>query len=527
MLDLKKKYRKLLEFANDAVFVAEVETGNIVEANQKASELVGRPLSEIIGMHQTMLHPPDLVDQYQERFKTRAAEGIGDTAEMVVRHAGGHDVPVEVSFGMLEVDGQRFMQGIFRDLTERNRAKELRDNLNEINSVLNSNLKITEVMDRVMSGAATTVGADSAAFFLDDGDQWILEKVHGQSPHKPGTRLSREMLNLPPRMVEDPSPVLITDARNDDRANKEMARKMGILSLILVPLVSDKRALGLLVFRYFTKQSEFSDEERDFCVKLGAATSLALENARVFSEQQEIAKTLQEALLVVPEQLPGVEFGHLYRSAADAAMVGGDFYDVFSLQGNRIGIVIGDVSGKGLDAAALTSMLKHTIKGYAYEGHSPGAIVVKTNLLAMKDMEVSTFVTAVVGVLDTESGVLTYCCAGHPPPIIKRQNGDIDLLETGNLPMGVFDIAEPPSKQQLIGEGDVITFYTDGVIEARCEGEMFGESRLIDLLQNTKELSATETPQRVLDELMRCECTLSDDLAVVSFSLHNSPPVAG
>ncbi len=222
-----------------------------------------------------------------------------------------------------------------------------------------------------------------------------------------------------------------------------------IRSTMVVPLVVKDVTIGCQTFSYHSNAIKFSPEQKDFAVKLGASLSLALENARLFSDQQAIASTLQEALLIVPETLPGIEIGHLYRSAAHAALVGGDFYDFFALQGDRIGIIIGDVSGKGLEAATLTSILKHTIKSYAFEGHSPGAIVSKTNILTMKETDSATFVTAFVGILDTQSGILTYCCAGHPPPIIKRQNGDIDLLDACCPSIGVLDFLDGQDKQQL------------------------------------------------------------------------------
>ncbi len=527
LAESEEKYRKLLELANDAIFVADAETGTVVEANQKGGQLIGRPLSEIIGMHRSKLHPPDKAEQYEEICREHIAKGQGLTMEVLVRHASGCDIPAEISASVFKLGEKLLIIGIFRDLSIRKRANELRDFLNEINAVASSKLNIFDVMDEIISTTATAIGADSAAFFLLEGNHWVLEQVHGRSPDKIGTKIPYDTLDPPPRMAENPAPLAISDMLNDDRANKEMAQKIGLRSLLLVPLVFGERVLGMLVFRYFTKQMEFTREEVDFATKLGVSISLSLENARLFSEQQEIASTLQESLLVVPEDLPHVEFGHLYRSASEAAMVGGDFYDLFALQGDKIGVVIGDVSGKGLGAAALTSTLKHTIRGYAYEGHAPGEIITKTNVVTMKETDSSTFVTAFVGILDTQSGILTYCCAGHPPPIIKRQKGDIDVLDAGGPPLGVLDFLDRPDDQQRLNEGDLLTLYTDGVIEARCATYMFSEKRLIDYLQNTTALLAAEAPGRILDELIRCGCTLSDDLAVVSLSLNHSSPSEG
>ncbi len=515
----EKKYRKFLELANDAIFVADAETGILVEANRAGSQLIGRPISEIVGKHQSMLHPPEKAKQYGDIFMEYVAKNQGVTMELLVRHASGRDIPAEISSSVFKLGEKLLIIGIFRDLTARNRAKELSDKLNEVNSIINSTLKFGEVVGKVLSTSATAIVADSAAFFLLEGDNWILEKIHGPSAHEPGIKIPYDVLNPPPRMVENPAPVAISDAQNDDRANKEMARKIGLRSLLLVPLVSDERVLGLLVYRYFTKRSEFTLGEIDFGMKLGASISLALKNARLFSGQQNIASALQKSLLVVPESLPHIRIGHIYRSASDVALVGGDFYDYFPLHGNKVGVVIGDVSGKGLDAAVLTSTIKHTIKGYAFEGHSPGAIMSKTNIIAMQEMDSSTFATAFVGMLDTQSGVLTYFCAGHPPPIIKRQNGDIDILETGSPPLGVLDFLECRDKQVIVSERDLITLYTDGVIEARCASDMFGENRLVEFLRNTPSLSATEAPEKIFSELIRCRCKLSDDIAIVSLSI--------
>ncbi|HEB12225.1 MAG TPA: PAS domain S-box protein [Actinobacteria bacterium] len=522
LLESEEKYRMLMDLANDAIFVADAETGLLVETNQKGSELIGRPISEIIGMHQSELHPPDKAEEYRKIFMEYVGKGQGVTLELFVRHSSGRDIPVEISASVFKLREKVLIKGIFRDLTTRKRARKLSDNLNEINSIINSTLKIGEIVSATVSTSATAIGADSAAFFLLDGDHWVLEQVHGPSPHSLGTRIPYEILNPPARMADNPEPVGISDALHDDRVNEELAKKIGLKSLLLIPLVSNKRILGLLAFRYFANQVEFSPEEMDFATKLGSAITMALNNARLFSEQQEIARVLQESLLVIPEKLPLVDFGHIYRSAAKAALVGGDFYDLFDLQGGRLGVVIGDVSGKGLGAAALTSILKHTIRSYAYEGHGPASIISKTNIVTLKETDSSAFVTVFVGILDTRSGVLTYCCAGHPLPIIKKKNGDIDILDTSCTALGVLEFLDPLDNQKRLAIGDILTLYTDGVIEARCEGGMFGEDHLIDFIRSVTLTSSSVVPQTIMDELnRRCGCEFSDDMAILSLSLQD------
>ena len=527
LAESEEKYRKLMDLANDAIFVADAETGTLVEANQKGSQLIGRPLSEIIGMHQSKLHPPDKAELYRDIFMEYVAKGQGVTVELLARHVGGRDIPVEISSSVFKLGGKLLIKGIFRDLTTRNRAKKLSDSLNEISKTINSSLDADEILNRLVACSAGALGSETTVILLRQKSGWTVECGQNIPAEMIGSCLNDRQIPHVALAATTQNPVVINDLESEGDFNTEFMKNTGIRSTMVVPLIVKDVVIGCKTFSYHSSAITFTSEQIDFAVKLGATLSLALENARLFSEQQRIASTLQKALLVVPEKLPHIEFGHLYRSASEAALVGGDFYDLFTLQGDRLGIVIGDVSGKGLEAAVLTSTLKHMIKSYAYEGHSPGAIMSKTNIVIMKETDSTTFVTAFVGILDTQSGVLTYCCAGHPPPIVKRQNGDIDLLDTSGLPIGVLDFLEPLDKQQLIKEGDLITLYTDGVIEARGASNMFGESRLIDFLRNTTKLSAAEAPGRILDELTRCGYMLSDDLAVVSLSLDNSSLVEG
>lgn len=110
--------------------------------------------------------------------------------------------------------------------------------------------------------------------------------------------------------------------------------------------------------------------------------------------------TLQQALLTVPAEIKGISYGHLYRSATATAKVGGDFYDIFELEHDRVDIVIGDVSGKGLEAATLTSLAKNTIKAYAYEGNSPAEVITRMNDVVRKALTSAAFITVFFGILD-------------------------------------------------------------------------------------------------------------------------------
>ncbi len=513
------KYRKLLDLGNDAIFIADVESGLIVETNRKASDLIGRSREEILRMHQAEHHPPEKAAEYRDIFAEYIAKGQGVTMELLVRHASGRDVPVEISSSVIEIEGMRLIKGVFRDLTDRYRAKELSDALNEINAIINSTLDVAEVMQRALDTSMNVCGADSAALLERRNHGWVIKQTAGSSSADIGTSIEFGRLVAGNVAIETKRPVGIGDAQTDDRSNNEMARAMGLRSLLVVPLFTAEQVEALLIFRYFSSRVEFSPGELDFAAKLGATVALARENSRLYNEQQRISNTLQEALLLMPERLPGVDFGHLYRSAMESALVGGDFFDLLALDGDRVGVIIGDVSGKGLEAAAHTSMLKHTIRGYAHEHRSPAEIVSRINTVVMKETDTSTFVTAFIGIIDIKSKELTYCGAGHPPAILRREDGEIELLDTGCGALGIFDRLDAVDSSVALGAGDILTLYTDGVTEARCREGMFGEDRLTAFIAGS-EAPVGKLPEKLIEELtVSCECSLADDLAVVTISV--------
>lgn len=235
--------------------------------------------------------------------------------------------------------------------------------------------------------------------------------------------------------------------------------------------------------------------------------------------QQNIADTLQEALLTVPDRINGVDFAHLYNSATEMTKVGGDFYDLFERQNHTVGIMIGDVSGKGLEAATLTALIKNTIRAYAYEHEDAALVLDKTNKAVAGHMpSESTFVTVVFGVLDTKTGILTYANAGHPPPVVKQSK--MPLLGRGSPPIGIFPDAKYGNEKVTLQHGDAVVLYTDGVIEARSDEGMFGEARLITAIKNSHAKNVEDLTGEIFNEVYAFSGGhLSDDLALLVLSL--------
>jgi sigma-B regulation protein RsbU (phosphoserine phosphatase) len=229
---------------------------------------------------------------------------------------------------------------------------------------------------------------------------------------------------------------------------------------------------------------------------------------------------MQRTLLppLMPE-IPGVDLAAAYRPAGAGSLVGGDFYDVFELGEAGWGLVVGDVSGFGPEAAALTGLARYTVRAVAAQVPGPAEVLRRLND-AMRRLEPSErFCTAVYSRIRPESSSvdIVLASAGHPPALVLRDDESVEELPTGGLMLGVFADVDLVDHHVRLGPGDAMILYTDGTTEARDRaGEQFGTGRLTRLLGTCAGRSATGIARRlelaVLDH--RGEVT-ADDLAIV------------
>jgi len=245
--------------------------------------------------------------------------------------------------------------------------------------------------------------------------------------------------------------------------------------------------------------------------------SLAMENARLYETERTISNRLQEALLALPGSVPGVEFAHAYYPATDSAKVGGDFYDIFELSYGNVGITIGDVAGKGVDAAALTSLVKNTIRAHASErGKTPAQILRLTNEVLYKTTPVESFVTVFFGILDCRDGRFVYSNGGHPTAAVVRPEGDVARLQVTGPLLGAIPDIELQHGETRLSFDDTLFLYTDGLTEARRGGELYGEERLFTALSEALAHRPRKLMHRVIADMMAySRGRLRDDLALL------------
>lgn len=290
------------------------------------------------------------------------------------------------------------------------------------------------------------------------------------------------------------SPLRVDDttlwAPSDDAARPYGSFRDGrvVRSYIGAPVVArDGLVLGALFLGHHQRRA-FDRRDEQLVFGIAAHLAVALEKADLLAERARVARVLEETLLppLLPA-IPGVDCAARYRPTGSGNLVGGDFYDVFSTVAGEWGVVLGDVSGVGAEAAALTGIARYTVRAVATD-EGPSAVLRALNDALNNQRTGDRFCTAVfLRLIPTAVGVaVTLANGGHPPPLVLRDDGSIEVvLGTGGLPLGLFPDAGISDQTLTLAPGDALVLYTDGVVEARTPaGEEFGQQRLEALLAN-------------------------------------------
>ena len=205
----------------------------------------------------------------------------------------------------------------------------------------------------------------------------------------------------------------------------------------------------------------------------------AAELEAAYERERALAEQLQKALLSELPVVPGLELDAVYQSASEAALVGGDFYDVLPLDDGRVMLAVGDVCGNGIAAAKRMAMTRYTLRALARQGLDPGSLLSAANRCVVDDDVAEAgevrFVTVGLGFLDLAQGRLEYASAGHPWPLVIDDGGTRELQPASGLPLGVLSDAAYASTEWTLGPGTVLALFTDGLSEARSGGRLFAE----------------------------------------------------
>lgn len=263
--------------------------------------------------------------------------------------------------------------------------------------------------------------------------------------------------------------------------------------------------------------SLFSDQRGNILGVFAAARDITA--VKELEQQRRIASVLQDTLLDVPREPPGVRFGHLYRSATEGARIGGDFYDVFQVDGEHSVVLIGDVSGHGVEAARIATLVKDVVRAFSHKYRHPRHILRMTNDLLI-DRKTPGFVTLFLGVISPRGGTLIYSSAGHPNALLRSSNGAVALLEAASAPLGVFASHSWKESKTSLSDEDLLFLYTDGAVEARRGDCFFGQEGLMEVLAGWSHPSPEHLPEAVLGEVLAFSGgKLADDVALLAIQL--------
>ncbi|MCX8007926.1 MAG: SpoIIE family protein phosphatase [Coriobacteriia bacterium] len=420
---------------------------------------------------------------------------------------------------------------IFREISLRNAlleeteralrlAKERSDAMSTVSAMIARGEPLDTIIAKALELGCETLGADGAALTSRTDAGWLVTHVHGFDRSIIGMRRDAASARHLHLAAEKGAPVIMNDPLRDPRVDDEFVSRFGISALLVAPLMAGNEALGTITFVTRKSRGTFDEQDRAFAARLSTALGLATANERLRSAQLRVAGALQTAILTMPDSLPGLRLGHVYRSADRLARIGGDFYDAFPIAEHKHAVLMGDVSGKGVDAAISSFVTRTAFHALALREQSPARVMSAVNDVLSRLLPDEAFATAIFGVLDARQGTFTACSAGHPDPVVCIDGACVEFETTRSLPLGMFSDARYEEFEIPLAPGHVLVMFSDGVLEARRGTDAFGETRVRQVLASTN----AADPQVVAESLLAAVTAHSDgvrldDIAVVALCL--------
>ena len=411
-------------------------------------------------------------------------------------------------------------------VSEREAAKRLQA-LYEISRSFAQSLSLETTLDELAKSIVTLLGVDAAVIRMPDerGLELVARSVHVNDERVDSA--ARALLSRPQPLHRTQLPTLlrrgeplILDADLAQSFGGALALLAPFLrkgsSAALIPIATPAELLATLTIISLHPGRPVAGEIAETALSIAGQAALAIDNARLYGQQKAFADTMQRSLL--PRTAPeasGLELGDVYESAARVE-VGGDVYDYLTLADGRLAVVLGDVTGHGVDATADMAMAKYVFRSLAREHPDPGTFLAAANEVVTSEIAPGRFITMVELVFDAEGGEVACASGGHPPPRLVLPDGTVEPISARGLALGVDAPQEYRTVTEPFPPGAIVVVYTDGVIEARRDGEQFGVERLDALLAERRAL-----PPRQIAEAALAACRdwsegeLTDDFAIV------------
>jgi sigma-B regulation protein RsbU (phosphoserine phosphatase) len=452
--------------------------------------LLALPLRAQGEVHGAMLADYTSPREHFTERKKALLSGIADQAAMAIANARAHEAQREeawVSTALLQVT-QAFIS-----------SADLRDNISKI-------ARLTPLL----------AGVDRCMIFLwqKDRGEFVPYQAHGLN--KQGMqdfwnlRFKSGDLPLLDEVVRRQSYVAVENAAESDLIPQSLRQGFGIQSVLAVPLISKGEMLGAFLVDCTECPTRFPPRKISIVEGIAHQTAVAVENAHLgeallaqerMTQELRLASEIQASFL--PESCPFLRGWDIAADWHAAREVGGDFYDFIPLGRDRLGLVIADVSDKGVPAALFMGLSRTLVRAAALDIRSPAKALQHVNELIMADARSGMFVTMFYGVLNRRTGELTYASAGHSPPLWwRRAESQITTLTAKGVVVGVADEIVLEERQIVMEPGDIVVLYTDGVTEPiNSKVEEFGEERLMHTIAEASDRPCNELVHLIHDRV--------------------------
>ena len=367
---------------------------------------------------------------------------------------------------------------------------------------LSENRPLSELFPVILDLAIEAVNAQRGVLLLLEGDNLIARAHKGD-----GFRISTAVRD---RVIKEKSSILVRDAQLDDAFKGRMSIvEQKVHTMMAAPLQTKDRIIGLIYLDSPFILREFTKEDLSLLTVMANIAAVRIENARL-AEVEAVERIMKRDLdqaadiqgRMLPDHAPNVPGTELAGFNLACRTVGGDYYDFFPYPDGKVGLTLGDVSGKGMPASLMMAELHARVQVLAEEPGNLGPFVVRLNKATCAKCPSNRFVTFFFCVLDPATGELSYANAGHNPPILVRANGTAEMLEGGGPVLGILPTAPYSEMRAKLDHGDMLALYSDGVTEANnADFDEFDEERFIQVLKQHRHHPATAIVEAVIKAL--------------------------
>ncbi len=378
---------------------------------------------------------------------------------------------------------------------------------------------LDELFHLIMTLAVDAVGADRGVLMTLEGDDLVVRAARGE-----GFRISSGVRD---RVLSARESLLVRDARADDTLRNRMSIvEHQVRSMIAVPLQTDKRVIGLIYLDSPHFLREFTREDLNLLTVMANVAAIRIEHQRlneVEAAERVLARDMSQAAEIqkrlLPEAAPEVPGLDLAGYNSPCRTVGGDYYDFIDFGGGKVAAIVADVAGKGMPAALMMSSLQARVQVLFDDADGVAARVGRLNRAVCAKCPDNRFITFFACMIDAEAGRITYCNAGHNPPLLVKSDGSVKTLAGGGMILGILPAAPYAEETVEFDPGDVLVLFSDGVTEA-CppdRDEEFGEDRLAAMVSGMNARPAAAIAEGVIAKLMEwmAGAPAADDITLV------------